>query len=95
MNMARDYAANVDLELAGWRVIRVWECDIKTKAKQEETLERLYNKIVGTEPEPNTYESSPDSMPIAAEPPSSYGNNDEEVYITFPKSETASHILTI
>lgn len=75
MNMARDYAANVDLGLAGWRVIRVWECDIKTKAKRDETLERLYHKIVGTETETNTYESSPDSIPIAAEPPSSYGNN--------------------
>ena len=74
MNMARDYAANVDLELAGWRVIRVWECEIKTKTKRDETLERLYNKIVGTEPETNTYESSPDSIPIAAEPPTSYGN---------------------
>lgn len=49
MNMARDYAANVDLELVGWRVIRVWECDIRTKAKREATLERLYRIIVGEE----------------------------------------------
>ena len=26
MNIARDYANNVDLKLAGWRVIRIWEC---------------------------------------------------------------------
>ena len=76
MNIARDYANGVDLRLAGWKVIRVWECDIKTKAKRDETLERLYHKIVGTETETNTYESSPDSIPIAAEPPSSYGNNE-------------------
>ena len=45
MNIARDYANNVDLKLAGWNVIRIWECEIKTKAKREETLKRLYAKI--------------------------------------------------
>jgi len=74
MNIARDYANGVDLRLAGWRVIRVWECSIKTKAKREETLERLYHEIVGIEHQSNTYESSPDNLTIAAEPNSSYGN---------------------
>ena len=45
-NMARDYVNNVDLELLGWRVFRLWECEIKTKAQREETLEELYKKIV-------------------------------------------------
>jgi len=74
MNIARDYANGVDLHLAGWRVIRVWECDIKTKAKREETLGSLYQEIVGTEHKSNAYESTPDNMPIAAEPSPSYGN---------------------
>ncbi len=73
MNIARDYANNVDLRLAGWRVIRVWECDIKTKAKREETLERLYHAIVGTRHKSSAYESTPDNVPIAAEPSSAYG----------------------
>lgn len=73
MNIARDYANNVDLRLAGWRVIRVWECDIKTKAKREETLERLYHAIVGTGHKSSAYESTPDNVPIAAEPSSAYG----------------------
>lgn len=75
MNRARDYANGVDLSLAGWKVIRVWECDIKTKAKREDTLGQLYHEIVGTRHQPITYESAPVSMPIAAEPDSSYGGN--------------------
>lgn len=73
MNIARDYANNVDLRLAGWRVIRVWECDIRTKAKREETLECLYQEIVGTGHKSGSYESTPDNEPIAAEPNSPYG----------------------
>ena len=71
MNIARDYANSVDLRLAGWKVIRVWECDIKTKAKRDKTLERLYQEIVGTEHNSNVYESSVEVSPIAAEPNSS------------------------
>ena len=75
MNMARDYAANVDLELAGWQVIRVWECDIKTKAKRYATLERLYRIIVGEEREDKRlvrevrgYEENHENIEMAAEP---------------------------
>lgn len=73
MSIARDYANGVDLRLAGWRVIRVWECDIKTKAKREETLERLYHEIVRTERKPSAYESTSSSVSIAAEPSVPYG----------------------
>ena len=74
MNIARDYVNGVDLRLAGWRVIRVWECDIKTKAKRKETLERLYHEIIRNEHKSSTYEPTPDNMPIAAEPIPSYSN---------------------
>ena len=74
MNIARDYANGVDLRLAGWKVIRVWECDIKTKAKREETLERLYHEIVGDEHKSSTYVSTPNDASIAAEPSASYGD---------------------
>ena len=79
MNIARDYANNVDLHLTGWKVIRVWECDIKTKVKREETLERLYQEIIGMEhnsieQNSNAYESPIEVSPIAAEPRSSYGD---------------------
>ena len=75
MNMARDYAANVDLELAGWRVIRVWECDIRPMAKRDATLERLYRIIVGEEREDKRlvrevrgYEENQENIEMAAEP---------------------------
>ena len=73
MNIARDYANSVDLRLSGWKVIRVWECDIKTKVKREATLESLYQEIAGTNHKSNTYESSLDADQIAAEPSSQYG----------------------
>lgn len=72
MNIARDYANNVDLHLTGWKVLRIWECDIKTKVKREETLERLYNAIVKTEYKSSTYGSTPSSASIAAEPSATY-----------------------
>lgn len=75
MNIARDYANNVDLRLAGWRVIRVWECEIRAKANRQASLEKLYHEIIGTVHEPNAYDSAPDATPIAAEPSSTYGDN--------------------
>lgn len=75
MNIARDYANGVDLRLAGWRVIRVWECDIKTKAKREETLERLYQEIVESYNKLTEYHSPQAPPMVAAEPASPYGPN--------------------
>ncbi|MCM1028087.1 MAG: very short patch repair endonuclease [Pseudoflavonifractor sp.] len=45
MNIARDYAATVDLRLLGWRVIRIWECELHTKALRKATLPRIYDAI--------------------------------------------------
>lgn len=84
MNMARDYANNVDLRLAGWKVIRVWECDIKTKARREETLEKLYHEITGVPHLPTEYESTPESPHIAAEPDESYGDKKEKSWQADP-----------
>lgn len=74
MNIARDYANGVDLRLAGWKVIRIWECDIKTKVKREVTLESLYQEIIGTEHRSHAYELTAEVSPIAAEPRPSYGD---------------------
>lgn len=73
MNKARDFANGVDLDLAGWRVIRIWECEIKTKAKRVERLERLYREIVGTERKTYRYDPTADAGSLAAEPPTPYG----------------------
>lgn len=72
MNIARDYANNIYLKLAGWNVIRIWECEVKTRAKREETLSRLFAMITGI---PNGIISLPDGSndPVAAEPFIPYG----------------------
>lgn len=77
-NMARDYVNNVDLELLGWRVLRIWECEIKTKFQREDTLAKLYEEIVSGKPvkKPRRirgkkiqyYDDYPDDFNVAAEP---------------------------
>ena len=73
MNIARDYANNVDLKLAGWRVIRIWECEIKTKAKREEALLHLYASITELSNLGYCQPNEIDNESIAAEPPIPYG----------------------
>ena len=34
INTVRDYANNTDLRLAGWNVIRIWECEIKQRINE-------------------------------------------------------------
>lgn len=72
MNIARDYANNVDLKLAGWRVLRLWECEIKTKANRDARLERLYHEIT-LGGKPAKYEPVQADESIAAEPTEPYG----------------------
>jgi len=45
-NRLRDEGNIKALKNDGWRVIVVWECEIKPKVRQER-LERLYEQIVG------------------------------------------------
>lgn len=61
----------MDLQLAGWRVIRIWECEIKTMVKRNITLEALYLDIVSTTTEYNQQNANTN---IAAEPNASYDN---------------------
>lgn len=73
MNIARDYVNNVDLKLAGWRVMRIWECEIDTVAKRTAALESLYRKIIGSS---DGYNHEEGGASIAAEPSAPYGDND-------------------
>jgi DNA mismatch endonuclease (patch repair protein) len=43
-NRARDAENTAALQASGWRVIIVWECELK-KSVREERLERLYGEI--------------------------------------------------
>ena len=45
-NVARDVRNEAELKALGWRVVRVWECEIKTVAERKEYLKRLYDRIV-------------------------------------------------
>ncbi len=68
MNIARDYANNVNLRLAAWRVIRIWECEIRTKAIREETLQQLYASIAQSSNIGHYQSNEIDVRSIAAEP---------------------------
>lgn len=69
-NKARDIANEYVLQTEGWRVIRIWECEIRRVQDRNLSLERLYKQIV----EPNTtYEVFDKPIQIAAEEISLYG----------------------
>ncbi len=74
MNIARDYANNVGLKLAGWRLIRVWECEIRSKARREETLNLLYASITQSSNIGHYPSNEIDNRSIAAEPYMPYGD---------------------
>ena len=68
-NKARDIVNDYVLQTEGWRVIRIWECEIKKVVGREERLKSLYHQIFG----PNSsydFEENPDT--IAAEPEEGY-----------------------
>lgn len=75
-NIERDCRTEAELTTLGWRVIRVWECEIKTRAKREAALERLYQLIVSVSI-PSMAFPEIDNIPIAAEPLASYGKSTE------------------
>ena len=68
-NKARDISTDYVLQTKGWRVIRIWECEIKKVAEREDRLESLYNHIVGPKISYD-FEENPDT--IAAEPEEGY-----------------------
>ncbi len=63
-NRARDVSNTAVLELMGWRVLHVWECQVRDKSTRESTLADLYQRIIGREA---------DVPSIAAEPAPGYG----------------------
>ena len=45
-NKNRDVLNEIKLKALGWRVIRIWECEIKRVRDRGQSLEKLYNQIV-------------------------------------------------
>ena len=73
-NKARDTRNEEQLKVLGWRIIRVWECEIRKVAGREDYLQGLYDII--TNPQPRVYETEYEEIPLAAEPENMYGQND-------------------
>lgn len=76
LNIARDYRVEVELRLLGWRVIRIWECEIKNKGQRQQALDALYNRIV------NATAISRNSSTTAGD---TAFNSGETTAVTFPE----------
>lgn len=76
-NKARDISNTAVLEMMGWRVIRVWECDIRAVSTRETFLENLYSSIVAL-PCRKSYAQEEDFPSIAAEPDAEYATDDKK-----------------
>lgn len=70
LNKARDYKVNVELRRMGWRVMRIWECEI-----DEASLQLLYQRIIDTPGVSSADYVTNDNTTtaLAAEPPETYG----------------------
>jgi DNA mismatch endonuclease (patch repair protein) len=51
-NVARDRRTAAALRRAGWRVLTVWECSLRTAARSEQAIARLVRRIVSTRATP-------------------------------------------
>lgn len=69
-NIERDRESMRALLDLGWKVIRVWECELRNKANREETLNEIYNSI--TSPDGCDYSLEETDIPMAAEPETGY-----------------------
>ena len=71
-NKNRDCQNEIKLEELGWRVIRIWECEIRRVQDRNQSLERLYNQIVKR---PTRYDENEIPIQIAAEEENNYGSS--------------------
>ena len=69
-NKARDIANDYVLQTEGWKVIHIWECEIKKVKDREKILETLYKQIITPR---NPYQTEESPLPAAAEPSEAYG----------------------
>ena len=69
-NIERDRESLQALLDSGWKVIRVWECELRNKANREETLNKIYTSITLADGSGYSFEET--DVPIAAEPEANY-----------------------
>lgn len=70
-NIERDAETEAELIKLGWKVISIWECEIKAVTGRLDRLEKLYNSIVS----PDLYSEDNMEQNVAAEPEASYGKD--------------------
>lgn len=73
-NKNRDIQNKVKLKELGWRVIRVWECEIRRVQDRPQSLERLYKQIVRKS---TGYDEKDIPIQIAAEEEVEYGKGNQ------------------
>lgn len=69
-NIERDRESMQALLDLGWKIIRVWECELRNKANREDTLNKIYKSI--TSPNGSSYSFEETDIPMAAEPEADY-----------------------
>lgn len=69
-NIERDRESMRALLDLGWKVIRVWECELRNKANREETLNEIYTSITSSDGSGYSFEGT--DVPMAAEPEADY-----------------------
>lgn len=69
-NIERDKESMHALPDLGWKIIRVWECELRNKANREDTLNKIYKSI--TSPNGSSYSFEETDIPMAAEPEADY-----------------------
>lgn len=70
-NKNRDIVNIEKLQNEGWKVIIVWECEIKNALTSQKRLERLYSSIIGSNPY-KSGETEESILPLAADPNGQY-----------------------
>ena len=71
-NKNRDVLNEIKLRELGWKVIRIWECEIRRVQDRNKSLERLYNQIVKKD---TRYNENQIPIQIAAEESMEYGKD--------------------
>lgn len=69
-NIERDRESMQALLDLGWKIIRVWECELRNKANREETLNKIYTSITSSESTRYSFEET--DIPMAAEQEAGY-----------------------
>lgn len=69
-NIERDRESMQALLDLGWKIIRVWECELRNKANRENTLNKIYKSITSSESTRYSFEET--DIPMAAEPEADY-----------------------